>query len=184
MLWIVILGLLSVVGLFFGLSFMFGGGDPVLKPDGTPYSSSVSSAARASVKSVGKMVTIISVSLLICVLGYWKFGYLGASQIEERRLAEAKERSDRDEIRCESASSAYYISQEFVKKHLKSPRDAEFPYFTDDDVKVTYLGGCAHDVWAYVDSKNSFNAIVRTKYYARVKNNKGTDEWQVLDIKI
>ena len=85
---------------------------------------------------------------------------------------------------CTSTTMAYLMSQDFVEKRLKSPSTAEFPYTLSEGVKIMYQGECRHAIFAYVDAQNSFGATVRVKYYAEVQNQKGTDTWLLLDLKM
>jgi hypothetical protein len=85
---------------------------------------------------------------------------------------------------CENRRTAYYMSQEFVKMSLKAPSSAEFPRMEDSEVSVNYLGDCTHDVRAYVDAQNSFGAKIRNRYYVKLKNQKGTETWESLNVQI
>ena len=85
---------------------------------------------------------------------------------------------------CVDSISAFVMSQSFVEKKLKSPSTAKFPSYSDEGVKVVYEGECKHKVLAYVDSQNSFGAMLRTKYYAEVQNKKGTDTWVLLELQV
>jgi hypothetical protein len=49
---------------------------------------------------------------------------------------------------------------------------------------VTYVGECTHEVLSYVDAENSFGAKIRSQYYAKLKNDKGTDNWQLITLKM
>src|SRR4030042_1131474 len=59
-------------------------------------------------------------------------------------------------------SGAFVMSQDFVKKQLKAPSTADFPWY--DDSFVTDLGGGRYIVSAYVDAQNSFGAQIRSNY--------------------
>lgn len=104
---------------------------------------------------------------------------------EERRAArlageakqEAEEKAIADEKTCSNDVTAFVMTQGFVEKKLKSPATAKFPSITDENVKTKYLGDCTHEVLAYVDSQNSFGALIRTRYYVKLQNVKGTDDW-------
>lgn len=85
---------------------------------------------------------------------------------------------------CEDGVSAYWISKDFVLDRLKAPKTAEFPGSRDAGVKTNYLGECTHEVWAYVDAQNAYGALVRTQYYAKVKNQKGSENWSLIDIQM
>lgn len=104
-------------------------------------------------------------------------------QAEEAKKAAEKKARD-DEKACSNDVSAFVMSQSFVKQRLKAPASADFPNISSEGVKTSYMGDCTHQVLAYVDSQNSFGAKIRTKYYVKLKNQKGTDDWQLLDIKI
>jgi hypothetical protein len=83
---------------------------------------------------------------------------------------------------CESKSDAFAMSQEFVRKRLKAPSTASFPWISDRDVGVRYLGDCIHEVAAYVDAQNSFGAMLRSRYYVKLQNEQGTDKWRALHV--
>ena len=85
---------------------------------------------------------------------------------------------------CNDSSMAYIMSQQFVKKHLKSPSTANFPYSSSEGVHIFSGEECMHEVVAYVDAQNSFGAMIRTKYRARVQNEKGTDTWRLLEFEM
>ena len=87
------------------------------------------------------------------------------------------------ESTCKDELSAYVMSQSFVQKQLKSPATAVFPNMSTDGVRTQYLGGCLHKISGYVDSQNGFGALLRTRYLITVRNVKGTDSWQVEQLK-
>ncbi|NQT78011.1 MAG: zinc ribbon domain-containing protein [Bacteroidetes bacterium] len=59
---------------------------------------------------------------------------------------------------------AYLEAQSFVKKHLKSPSTADFPYYNKVENNVKYLGTNKYKIESWVDSQNSFGATIRTKF--------------------
>jgi hypothetical protein len=72
------------------------------------------------------------------------------------------------QARCEDSIAAFVMSKEFVKQRLKAPASADFHWGTQGpDVSVMYVGGCTHEVRAYVDAENSFGAKLRSRYYAK-----------------
>lgn len=99
-----------------------------------------------------------------------------------REEQKTKEKDAKDEKTCSNDITAFVISQDFIRKNLKTPTTAIFPYITSDGVMVNYLGNCTHEIVAYVDAENSFGAKLRTKYYIKMQNKKGTDEWRVLKL--
>jgi hypothetical protein len=98
-----------------------------------------------------------------------------AAELEKARAEEAK---------CSDEISAFVMSQEFVKDQLKAPSTAKFPWMSNSQVSVKYLGDCVYEISAYVDSQNSFGAMLRSRYYAKLQNRRGTDSWSALAIRI
>ena len=89
----------------------------------------------------------------------------------------------KDPNACGSKTMAFVISQEFVKKHLKAPATASFPWGTNSDgVSVVERGRCEYTVNAYVDAENSFGAKLRTQYRADVTYMPEGNSWQLNDI--
>lgn len=83
------------------------------------------------------------------------------------------------------SSSAYIISQDFVKQKLKSPSTADFPY-------LDYQSDCIADntwkVLSYVDSENIFGANIRTYFKVTLKYNGGEwtekNNWTLISIQL
>lgn len=102
---------------------------------------------------------------------------------DRERMEEAQRRAEAERRRlvlletgpegenCRDSTAAYVMSQAFVKEQLKAPATAQFPGFSS--VQTNYLGKCRHLVRAYVDSENSFSALLRTRYVATVRYNGG-----------
>lgn len=108
------------------------------------------------------------------------------AEAERRRKEEAAERARRDAERkkaeekrkqeyCEDKFYAYTAAQDLIKKKLVSPSTAEFP--GAHKVHIAYLGNCRHQIQGYVDSQNSFGAMIRTEYYAEVRYSKSDDAY-------
>jgi|GEM_PF-2165574 len=105
-------------------------------------------------------------------------------KVEKIEREKAEELAAEREEECKSDYTHYYMAKKFVKRYLKSPSTAEFPSSNDSDVRVEYVGNCVHKIWGYVDSQNSFGAIIRTPYYVEIKNEIVDDKWSLLDIKM
>jgi hypothetical protein len=79
-----------------------------------------------------------------------------------------------------SGQDAYYMSREFVERRLKAPATARFPDYTP---KFSNLVGHNHFiVTAYVDSQNSFGALIRTPYIVRLEYLESDDLWHLRGI--
>ncbi|MDD5013841.1 MAG: hypothetical protein PHW73_01900 [Atribacterota bacterium] len=72
-------------------------------------------------------------------------------------------------------------SQMVVEDCLKSPSSANFPLIADDLVVVTKIKENEYFVNSYVDSENSFGAMIRTFYTCKVILDE--DEYTVKDLK-
>jgi len=78
---------------------------------------------------------------------------------------------------------AFVRSQTAIERQLKSPSTAKFPYYSNDGVSVTKLGTDKYRVSAYVDSENSFGAMIRVNYsVVIISTGKDTYEWEDLQI--
>ena len=76
--------------------------------------------------------------------------------------------------------TAFTMSQEFVKKELKSPSTAEFP--ANYKEACEFIGDSTFIINSYVDSQNSFSAMMRTNYQVKVKYI-GKENWSLIDLK-
>jgi len=76
---------------------------------------------------------------------------------------------------------AYVFSQQVIKNLLKSPRSAIFATYNES--RVSYLTNKKYGVRSYVDSQNSFGALLRT-YFTVIVEEKGKNNWEVIDIKL
>ncbi|PJZ87450.1 hypothetical protein [Leptospira levettii] len=78
------------------------------------------------------------------------------------------------------------MCQEFIKKSLKSPKSAEFSSITETRIIELEKGpeNYTFQVTGYVDAQNSFGAQIRTNYICKIGSSKGTDNWQLIDLKM
>ena len=90
-------------------------------------------------------------------------------QKKEMAKAEAKKTSNH--------VGAYVYMQQFVERKLKSPKTADFPGPASKYCRP--LGDYRYRVDAYVDSQNSFGALIRTKFSGIIKENVGEDTWTI-----
>jgi hypothetical protein len=80
-------------------------------------------------------------------------------------------KSNRKENEC---STAFVMSQEFVKRRLKSPSTAKFNYEPEKCVDVNGI----HKVHAYVDAQNVYGTLIRYNYGCELK--KEGDDWKCI----
>ena len=83
------------------------------------------------------------------------------------------------EYRVDENISAFVMSQEFVKRVLKAPSTASFPHIYDEGVTVEDRYG-VYVVSAFVDSQNSFSAMIRNSCTCQLKKN--GDKWELVGL--
>ncbi len=101
-----------------------------------------------------------------------------AKQDEAQKAQDAvnESRQAKDEQKSAySKANAYSAAQQFVTGHLKSPGSAKYPDFDEEYVQLT--GNNTYSVSAYVDSQNSFGALIRTSWQTTVRND-GDGNWR------
>lgn len=119
-------------------------------------------------------VQIFGGILLIALVIAWLASPMPTAPPKPMTKAEIERMKTKEEI------NAFVMAQSFVKKCLKAPSTADFPYYNKGDVQD---GGTK--IWivnSYVDSQNSFGAMMRTYYRAKVMD-LGNDKWKLLDLK-
>jgi hypothetical protein len=73
---------------------------------------------------------------------------------------------------------ACIMSQDFIERQLKAPASAKYPNCVG---KAEFVGDGEFVVTTYVDSQNSFGAMIRTSYVMRLKS-LGADKWRMLSL--
>lgn len=63
---------------------------------------------------------------------------------------------------------AYNYAEEFVKDNLKSPSTAKFPDTTEKMNHITELGENEYQINSWVDSQNSFGAMIRSNFSCKI----------------
>ena len=104
-----------------------------------------------------------------------------AAEARARARAEAKAREEQERRCTKGRSDAFVMSTEFVKRRLKAPGTAAFPWAGSRDVSITPRPDCTYEVVAYVDSQNSFGAMLRQRYIAVVAP--GERSWKLRSLR-
>lgn len=73
--------------------------------------------------------------------------------------------------------TAWHMSKRFAERELKAPTTAKWPSHLDPEVSVEKLGGRRYLVRGYVDSQNSFGAMIRTRFSVEMQYHDETDKW-------
>jgi len=115
-----------------------------------------------------------NVFILIFIVIYCISCSNGSENIQqENQSSNSTESSKIDATGGDMGSKAYIISKDFVKRKLKSPSTADFPFA---DYKYENLGNDEHQILCYVDAQNEFGATKRM-YYKLTLKYKGGD-WE------
>ncbi len=77
-------------------------------------------------------------------------------------------------------SGAWVMTCEYVRAKLKSPHSAQFPYSSEPGVVVNEISPDSYTVRGYVDSQNSFGAMLRTWFTCILKENISSDNWTII----
>jgi hypothetical protein len=144
---------------------------------GAVISSEAKACPHCGARPKSKIEDFMKAGCLLIVIAIAIGSYIGWKASPEGKMTEA-------ERKCIDTSMAFVMSTQFVKDKLRAPATADFPYSHSEGVKTKYLGDCTHEIYGYVDAQNSFGAKIRNKYYAKLKNQMGTDSWSLLDISI
>lgn len=76
---------------------------------------------------------------------------------------------------------AYAMAQRQVESRLKAPSSARFASYGSEAHAIPD-GNCGFVVSGFVDSQNSFGAMLRNHFVAKLKYNIDTDRWHLVDL--
>lgn len=135
-------------------------------------------------KSVKIFVLFTLGPLLILIIWSMIYSFTPSGKAGAKRakiIDQQQQETTRQKIQQEQDTlTAFYKSQEFVKKYLKSPRTAKFPWLPSDS-QIKNTKNNIYQVSSYVDSQNSFGAIIRTNYIVIMEKVSG-NEWKLINI--
>lgn len=100
-----------------------------------------------------------------------------AQQAQTDKAATADAENEQNSLG--SKIEAYNASQHFVTETLKSPGTTNYPGYPDSSVER--IGNNTYSVSAYVDSQNSFGALIRGNWTAIVVEG-DNDTWTCKDV--
>lgn len=79
---------------------------------------------------------------------------------------------------------SYLMMEDYVEARLKSPSTAEFPGILDGfSDHVTATGNQTYRIVSYVDSQNSFGAMIRTRFSGEIKQI-SEYQWQLVSLEL
>jgi len=80
----------------------------------------------------------------------------------------------------DNTTMAYVMMQDFVKRDLVSPSSAKFEWITEPDCKIS-KDGFDYSISSWVDSQNSFGALIRTRFSGVVRQI-DKDNWRLVEL--
>jgi len=82
----------------------------------------------------------------------------------------------------DNSTMAYIMLEDFVKERLVSPGSARFPGVFDGRAEhITSLGNRRYRITSWVDSQNSFGAVLRTHFTAEIEQI-DEDRWRLISL--
>lgn len=90
----------------------------------------------------------------------------------------ADTKDDDDGSEADAAYAAHAVCADFTRDRLKSPSTADFPEYDDAGVSITHASTSTWRVRSFVDSENSFGAILRTHFVCEVRRD--GDTWHLI----
>ena len=104
------------------------------------------------------------------------FILIGAVGNCNRTLTRDLARIDDDARDADLSIQAYRVAKEYVTEQLKCPATAKFPWFADD---LSQFKNQIYVMRSYVDSENSFGAMIRTHFVIEIQfmRNHNTSQW-------
>ncbi|NFO71964.1 hypothetical protein FDC51_17765 [Clostridium botulinum] len=107
---------------------------------------------------------------------------------ENKAKEEAEKETNEKAIKEENKATLITTAQEVVKKNLKTPSTAKFPWsfgeYKIQESKSENEDMIIYTVTGYVDAENSFSAKIRNNFIVKMECKKDLSEYRVLDTKI
>ena len=112
-------------------------------------------------KDIGCVNIFMIVLIVVVILG------IIASMARDSSSSDSESSSSESDYSSTSSSSnfvAYNYAERYVKQNLKSPSTAEFPDVFEKSEHINPISDNKYQINSWVDSQNSFGAIIRTKF--------------------
>ncbi|RPI06745.1 MAG: hypothetical protein EHM64_01860 [Ignavibacteriae bacterium] len=77
-------------------------------------------------------------------------------------------------------TNAYTMAKHFIKEQLTSPASADFASMSESNISTK--DGVTFTISSYVDSQNSFGAVIRTNFVVKIRYIESTNKWRLEDI--
>ncbi|MDH1234489.1 hypothetical protein [Stutzerimonas stutzeri] len=82
---------------------------------------------------------------------------------------------------CVDSTWAWTMSQRYVRNNLKSPSSAKFAALP---LRANLLSGCTHEVVGEFEAQNSFGAMIKQRFSAKMTYDPANNTWKGEDLSI
>lgn len=134
--------------------------------------------AEGNKKKKGFFSQLPGIVLVVIIFGgmylfgsHGENGSSGSKSVAKQTVAKSWKEEDN------SFSALYYVQHYHIEPRLKAPSTAKFASLHDDGTTVV-KDGVSYEIVSYVDSQNSFGAMLRKYYIAKVTQG-GENLWRV-----
>lgn len=118
---------------------------------------------------------VATMKVLLCIIVLFIiYAFIAGSETNEQKANRV----------CNDAVSGYYASQDIIKRRLKAPSTATFPGPYEKSISIVQVSSCRFRIAAWVDSQNSFGAMLRSRYGMNIEYRPRSDDWHATDIYI
>ncbi len=121
------------------------------------------------------------------IFGWSSNKYLQNVPLSKERMEEVKNKQLEDKEKRKNAwktkdesIEAWLLAKDYVKRSLKSPASADFPWYDDSFI---YKRGTTYTVRSYVDSQNGFGALIRSTFVVELQQI-SKKNWKLISINI
>jgi hypothetical protein len=116
---------------------------------------------------------------------------ISAAKVKAEAQGRAEAQAAKDKVEAAKQEEDVLVmqlldwSQDAVKKRLKSPSTAKFPgtILERSEYNVYQMPDGSYRVFSWVDSQNSFGAMLRSKWVVEFKKEKG-EQWKIQNVTI
>ena len=130
---------------------------------------------------MGFSLLLVGVVVLM-IYGAYRFGTRHRRQAEQSPATTntSTARQSVPQVKWPDNAEAWRACQGLVKTELKAPGTARFPAYSTASVKADWKG--MYRVLSFVDSQNSFGALIRTSFVCAIRYDPNTRRWMQVDL--
>lgn len=124
---------------------------------------------------------MVAIAIIVLLIIYRSFVPGSGIEKQKQKLEETKQEI-LSEKGGEMRMAAYNAAVQYITQNLKSPATAQFSKTWDDATIISNIDSL-FTVQLQVDAQNSYGALVRNTYTARMVFNKQTGNWTLVSLR-